>query len=294
MRRSHLLLVLVAGAAANTAQLERSVGKDSIIESREPTENSQSLEARLPSVDVSKRRADVLSSWSHKRDDGDDDDDDGDNPYLFHNADEEDHDGRNHGDPGPPGYMSGGEIAGAVIGSLVMFSIILAICYFVCIRRRRKQPPMEAARKEADLEDGYGMSSVSTIHQPTPQQEGRTQNEHIRFAPSPYPRGAPSIGTESTMSGLALPTPALTYSPSLTTTTASPSLPPSPPHPHATSEKPPAYAAIAALQSSEPQPEASAYQMGQVPMPSEPPMYHIPLGPQVGVTDMNGEHISRY
>lgn len=284
--------MLVAGAAADTTHLKRSVGKDSILRSREPTEKSQSLEARLLSVDVGKRRADVLRSWLYKRDDDDDNGDHNPIDYL-HNADE-DHDERDHDDPGPPGYMSGGEIAGAVLGSLVMFSIILAICYFACIRRRRQQSPMDAARKEAELEEGYGMSPVSTIHQATPQQEGRTQNEHIRFAPSPYPRGAPSIETESTMSGLALPTPALTYSPSLATTTASPSLPPSPPHPHMASEKPPAYVAMAALQSSEPQPEASAYQMGQVPVPSEPPMYHLPLGPQIGVTDMNGEHISRY
>ncbi|KAI1143157.1 hypothetical protein F5Y05DRAFT_144833 [Hypoxylon sp. FL0543] len=292
MRRSPLLLALVAGTYANTAQLERSVEKDSIINSREPTEISQTLEARLSPFGISKRGADVLKSWLNKRDDDDDDDDDYHNPYDYlHDADEG-HDDHDHDDPGPPGYMSGGAIAGAVVGSLVMFSLIVAVCYFVCARRRRKQPQVDVARKEAELEDGYAMSPTSTVRQATPQQEGRTQNERIRFAPSPYPRRAPSIGTESSMSGLALPTPALTYSPSVATTTASPSLPPSPPH--AASEKPPAYMAIAALQSSEPQPEASAYQMGQVPMPSEPPMYHIPLGPQTGVTDLNGEHISRY
>ncbi|KAI0834069.1 hypothetical protein F5Y06DRAFT_177754 [Hypoxylon sp. FL0890] len=292
MRRSHLLLALVAGAAADTAQLERSAEKDSILNSREPTEIPQSLEERLSPLDISRRGADVLKSWLLKRDD-DDGNDDHHDPYDYlQDAAEENHDDHDHDDPGPSGYMSSGQVAGTVIGSLALLSLILVVVYFGFIRPRRKQPQMDAARKEAELEDGYAMSPTSTIHQATPQQEGRTQNEHIRFAPSPYPRRAPSIGTESSMSGLALPTPALTYSPSVTTTNVSPSLPPSPPH--AASEKPPAYMAIAALQSSEPQPEASAYQMGQVPMPSEPPMYHIPLGPQIGVTDMNGEHISRY
>ncbi|KAI1415744.1 hypothetical protein F5Y13DRAFT_135743 [Hypoxylon sp. FL1857] len=293
MRRSHLLLVLVAGAAADAALLKRSVGQNSILKSREPTDNSRSLEARLPLVDVGKRGVDVLKSWLYKRDDDDDDNDDYHNSFDFlHNSYEEDHDHDDNDNPGGPGDLSGGEIAGAVVGSLVLLTFILGICYFVCIRPRRKQSQMLVARKEAELEEGYGMSPVSSIHNATPQQEGRTENEHIRFAPSPYPRRVPSIGTESSMSGLALPTPALTYSPSATTS-ASPSLPPSPPH-ATTSEKPPAYMAIAALQSSEPQPEASAYQMGQVPVASEPPTYHLPIIPQTGVVGVDGEHIPRY
>ncbi|OTB03743.1 hypothetical protein M426DRAFT_321449 [Hypoxylon sp. CI-4A] len=295
MRHSSLLLALVASVIADdVAQSRRSASKDSTLESREPVEISQSLETRFTPA--------AIKSWTHKRDsdsgdyhgpfrhahdENDDDDDDDDHDHDNDNEDLE--------------HINGGAIAGAVVGAFVLLLILLAIWYFIRIRPKRKQRLADtAARKEAELESGYARSPESSIH-PTAVAAGtpagfvNEDRDHIRFAPTPYPERAPSIQTMSSMSGLALPTPALTpatYSPSVTTTTASP---PTPPHRAlGASEKPPSYAALAALQSNVPQPEASAYQMGQVPVEAEPPVYHIPLIPQPGVMDMKGEPIARY
>ncbi|KAI0176100.1 hypothetical protein GGR52DRAFT_344947 [Hypoxylon sp. FL1284] len=212
-------------------------------------------------------------------------------------------DDENHG-------TRGGVVAGGVIGGLAGLLVILSFWYCLRIRPRRKQRiAEEAARRQEELEKGLNGSDPS-IH--SPQQETgtiassspsdgaaaaapRTTNQYV---PTPFPGRAPSVNTGSSISGLALPTPALTYSPSATTvSTATPNLPPSHsnPLPHtALAEKPPAYAAVLALQSSEPQPEASAYQMGQVPMPTEPTVYQLPSDPQPGATDMRGAPISRY
>ncbi|KAI2469896.1 hypothetical protein F4781DRAFT_204123 [Annulohypoxylon bovei var. microspora] len=301
MRRSYLLLALVAGATAgNVAQPRRSIERDLTIESRNPSEIPQSVEARI----ISSRQETVeLTNRQHKRDDPYDDDF---KKHLEdvedkHKEDEDDDDNNTSSrPPGPPG----GTIAGVVIGVVIAILAALALWYFLRIRPRRRQRQLQAAAKEAEIENGYAMTPVST--RSPGGAAASSPSEHIRWAPTPYPERAPSIRTGSSMSGLALPTPALTYSPSVTTTAASPPSPPEPRHPQQQqqqesyihrdipSEKPPSYDAITALQSSEPQPEASAYQMGQVPIEQEPPMYHLPSMPQYGPTNGSGEHMPRY
>ncbi|KAI1381897.1 hypothetical protein F4677DRAFT_400149 [Hypoxylon crocopeplum] len=315
MRRSCLLLGLIASAAADdVAQLSRSVEKDLSLESREPTEISHSLDTRFASVNTGRR----VKNLQHKRDDDDDDDEEEQKErweYFHHIADEEeeeeDDDDDDHDSPvgpvgpnGPDGPgaseyhpINGGAIAGAVVGSVIAAILILAMWYFFRIRPKRKQQQeMQAAEKRDDIERAYTGSPSPSVRLPTPSassvSESQNAPEHVRWAPTPFPGRAPSVQTESTMSGLALPTPALTYSPTITTAGTTPNLPPTPYG--SASEKPPAYAAIAALQSSEPQPEASAYQMGHVPVSCELPMYQLPSIPQPVAMDMKGEPISRY
>ncbi|KAI8956906.1 hypothetical protein F5Y11DRAFT_124533 [Daldinia sp. FL1419] len=304
MRFSYTLLALAASVVADsTVEPRRPSGGRSTLKSRKSIEISHSLETRLNSVDISHQREVVprgspcdpnspgydtrvcdqfreyLEHNSAEHNDGSHDSSD--------DEDDEDEDEKRHG---------GGTIAGAVIGALIAFLFLLAIWYFLRIRPKRKQRLLEQRRKEDELENGYQFSPPGT-HPPTPPARSvpGSQNpseQHIRFQPTPYPGNVPSPSmTGSSMSGLALPTPALTYSPSVTSTTVSP-LSPLPPHP--LSDKPPAYAAVAALQSSEPQPEASAYQMGQVPVPLEPPMYHLTETPAPVAMDMKGEPLSRY
>ncbi|KAI1104118.1 hypothetical protein F4804DRAFT_207535 [Jackrogersella minutella] len=302
MRRSYLVCGLVVGATANDlSQWKRSVEQDSALGSRELSGIFQSLEARHAFDDLVRGDTVAFENPLAKRDD-DTADDFRDHQKDLHDEDDKDENQeKDHDlDDGPPEkYMGGGTIAGVVLGVIIALLLALALWYFLRIRPRRKQRHMMVA-KEDDIEDGYKMTPVSSTHRSTPPvgavNDSRSPSEHIRWAPTPYPERAPSIQTGSSMSGLALPTPALTYSPSVTTA-ATPNSPPSPRHApsHIPSEKPPAYATLAALHSSEPQPEASAYQMGQVPMPSEPPMYQLPLTPHAGMTpDMSGEHLARY
>ncbi|KAI0896994.1 hypothetical protein F4806DRAFT_418304 [Annulohypoxylon nitens] len=311
MRRSCLLLALVAGVTAeNIAQSRRSIDQDLLpLNSRDATEISQPVEARIVSDE---KQTLGLESRRRKRDDDDDDDPlEQHKDYLKHIQDEQEDAAKHNNDKnsGPPG---GGTIAGAVIGVVVAIIVALLLWFFLRIRPRRKQRQMVAA-KEAEIESGYTMTPVSSIRRDTPPVGAASNHslpsEHIRWAPTPYPERAPSIHTGSSMSGLALPTPALTYSPSVGTSSASP---PSPPQPHhqmqpqpqvhqhfndIPSEKPPSYDAIIALQSSEPQPEASAYQMGQVPVEAEPSICHLPVTnftPQYGTANGSGEHMPRY
>ncbi|KAI1395685.1 hypothetical protein F4819DRAFT_177429 [Hypoxylon fuscum] len=303
MRCSCLLLALVTSAAAyGIARPGQFVEKDLTLKSRESAEVSRSLEERLVPVDVGRVGTVMLKSRQNKRDD-DEDWQRAQWDYLQnisdeeHNHDNDDDDDDGHHGPGDSG-PNGGAIAGGVVGAIAFLFIILAIWYFVRIRPRRKQRQMEAAARQQDeIEKGYPASPSSSIHPPTTaftRSPSEGPSTHVQFVRTPFPGRAPSVQTGSSISGLALPTPALTYSPSVTSaaTAATPNLPPS--QPHATSEKPPAYAAVIALQSSEPQPEASAYQMGQVPMPIEPPVYQLPLEPHVGATDMKGEPVARY
>ncbi|KAI4859230.1 hypothetical protein F4820DRAFT_177073 [Hypoxylon rubiginosum] len=321
MRRSCLLLALVASATAGgNARSGRLVEKDVNLNPRGLAETSRSLDARLVPVDAGRVGKVMLRSRRTKRDDDDNDKyEDWEDEYkdrfeemqgqnvpappgspLDHHDDDDDDDDDDNDGP------SGGVIAGSVIGGLLGLLLILTIWYCLRIRPKRKQRQMEAAMKQDELEKGFGGSSPS-IHPPPPAMAGvapvspnseSPSPHHIQWAPTPFPGRAPSVQTGSSISGLALPTPALTYSPSITTGTTNtaagtPNLPPS--HLHALpGDKPPAYAAVLALQSSEPQPEASAYQMGQVPIPAEPPVYQLPSAPQTGATDMKGEPISRY
>ncbi|KAI1204905.1 uncharacterized protein F4807DRAFT_299065 [Annulohypoxylon truncatum] len=335
-----LLAALVAGATAkNIAQSRQSVERDNVaLNSRDATEISQQLvEARIITAPDEKRTVGLRSRQQRKRDD--------DDPYDEYlkdqkkhlqelqqeqeqqqQQDDDDDDDKhdNNNDPGPPRGPPGGTIAGAVIGVVVAILIALALWFFLRIRPRRKQRQLAAA-KEAEINDGYAMTPVSSSTLRATPPTGTASNhslppsssEHIRWAPTPYPERAPSIHTGSSMSGLALPTPALTYSPSVGTSAASPPSPPEPrhhhqyhqyqqqvsPHPQVhphfddiPSEKPPSYDAITALQSSEPQPEASAYQLGQVPVEPEPEpvMCHVPVTPQYGVANSSGEHMPRY
>ncbi|KAI1093529.1 hypothetical protein F5B19DRAFT_125461 [Rostrohypoxylon terebratum] len=313
MRRSYLLLALVAGVTAeNIAQSRRSIEQDLIpLSPRDATEISQLVEARIVSDE---KQIAAFENRRRKRD-GDND------PHQFEHfkhleeeqeeQDEQEEDAAKHQNSGPPG-PPGGAIAGAVIGVIVAIIIALLLWFFLRIRPRRKQRQMAAA-KEAEIENGYTMTPVSSVRRDAPPVGAASNHslpsEHIRWAPTPYPERAPSIHTGSSMSGLALPTPALTYSPSVGTSSASP---PSPPQPHhqlqpqpqvhqhfndIPSEKPPSYDAIIALQSSEPQPEASAYQMGQVPVEAEPSICHLPVTnftPQYNVANGSGEHMPRY
>ncbi|XXG94282.1 hypothetical protein Hte_000536 [Hypoxylon texense] len=326
MRRSCLLLALVASATADSnARPGRLAEKDVNLNSRGPAEAPHSLDARLAvPVDASRVGKAMLRSRQVKRDDKYKDYDDWKEEYEDQLEEMQDQNG-----PPGPGYVangpeenerdddddddddddhdgpSGGVIAGAVIGGLLGLLLLLTLWYCLRIRPKRKQRQMEAAREQEKLERGFGGSSPS-IHPPPPTMAGAAavspsespSSHHIQWAPTPFPGRAPSVQTGSSISGLALPTPALTYSPSVTTATTgtaagTPNLPPS--HYNAPpSDKPPAYAAVLALQSSEPQPEASAYQMGHVPIPAEPPVYQLPSLPQTGATDMKGEPISRY
>ncbi|KAI1656728.1 hypothetical protein F4813DRAFT_122949 [Daldinia decipiens] len=298
MRFPYMLLALVASVTAdNTAQTRRSDGRELTLKSRRPIEISQSLEARLASVDIYHKGV-VVS-----RDPGcDPDGDEPDLPFCDkfreyikeqhekeeeRNGNDDDNDEKHHGS---------GMIAGAVIGAFIALLFLLAVWYFLRIRPRRRQRILEQHRKQDELESNYQFSPQDT-HLPTPPTRSmpgsQNPSEHnVRFQRTPYPGEVPSPSiTNSSMSGLALPTPALTYSPSVTSSAVSPL---SPVPAHGLSDKPPAYAAVAALQSSEPQPEASAYQMGQTPMPLEPPMYHLTEAPGPAVMDMKGEPISRY
>ncbi|KAI1767314.1 hypothetical protein GGR53DRAFT_140111 [Hypoxylon sp. FL1150] len=324
MRHSCLLLALVACAAAtDNVPAKRLAEKNVNLDSRKLVEVSRPLDARLIPVDAGRTGELMLRSRGVKRDDGDDDDDAYEewkkkheeeleqmqemqennalpgSPSSGDNDDNDDSDGN-----GPPSGPGGGVIAGSIIGGLIGLLLLLTLWYCLRIRPRRKQRQLEAARRQEELEKGFGASSPS-IHPPP--QEGTVssspadspESNHVQWVRTPFPRRAPSVQTGSSISGLALPTPALAYSPSLTTpTTAStPNLPPTT-HSHASytlpADKPPAYAAVLALQSSEPQPEASAYQMGQVPIAIEPPVYQLPSAPPVGATDIKGEPVSRY
>lgn len=309
MRHSYLLLALVAGVTAeNIAQSRRSIEQDLIpLNSRDATEISQPVEARIVSDE---KQTAGLESRRRKRDDDDDNPFEHNKDYLKHIQDEEEE--HNDKDSRPPDGPGGGTIAGAVIGVVVAIIVALLLWFFLRIRPRRKQRQMVAA-KEAEIENGFAMTPVSSIRRDSPPVGAASNHslpsEHVRWAPTPYPERAPSIHTGSSMSGLALPTPALTYSPSVGTSSASP---PSPPQPHhqlqpqpqvhqhfndIPSEKPPSYDAIIALQSSEPQPEASAYQMGQVPVEAEPSICHLPVTnftPHYGAANGSGEHMPRY
>ncbi|KAI6090160.1 hypothetical protein F4821DRAFT_37336 [Hypoxylon rubiginosum] len=318
MRHSCLLLALVASAAAtDNAALRRQTEKNVNLDSREPAEASRLLDARRIPVAIDRTGKVVLRSRQFQRDDDDDDaaeewrkkheeeleqmQEMQENNGLPSNAqkdDKEDDDDDNNGNNGDNSGPPGGVIAGGIVGGLIALLLLLTLWYCLRIRPKRKQRQLEAARKQEELEKGFGGSSPS-IHPPP--QEGTVspadspESNHIQWAPTPFPRRAPSVQTGSSISGLALPTPALTYSPSIATATTAntPNLPPT--HSHALpSDKPPAYAAVLALQSSEPQPEASAYQMGQVPIPIEPPVYQLPSEPMVGATDIKGEPVSRY
>ncbi|KAI1779626.1 hypothetical protein F4818DRAFT_147636 [Hypoxylon cercidicola] len=328
MRRSCLLLALVASATAHgDVRSGRLVEKDVNLDSRELAGASHPLGARVVPVDDGRVGKVTLKRRQTKRDHDHGDyedyeewredqleqmqenglsgptptsipvkgslDDNNENGIEDDDDDDDDDHDRDHDGP------NGGVVAGGVVGGLLGLLLILTIWYCLRIRPKRKQRQMEAARRQEELEKGFGGSSASIP--PPPQASTVSPNDspsahHIQWAPTPFPGRAPSIQTGSSISGLALPTPALTYSPSVTTattSTATPNLPPS--HPHAVvGEKPPAYAAVLALQSSEPQPEASAYQMGHVPIEPEPPAYQLPSVLQPGATDMKGEPISRY
>ncbi|KAI1461529.1 hypothetical protein F4805DRAFT_236345 [Annulohypoxylon moriforme] len=322
MRRSYLLAALIAGATAeHIAHSRQSIERDlSLLRPRDATELFQPVEART--VSPEKKVVAGLQNRQRKRDDDPYDDY---KEHLKHiqelqeeqeEQEQEDNDNKHNNNNSPPPGPPGGTIAGAVIGVVVAILIALALWFFLRIRPRRKQRQAVAA-KEADIENGFTMTPVSSIHRDSPpvgaQSNRSLPSEHIRWAPTPYPERAPSIHTGSSMSGLALPTPALTYSPSVGTAAS----PPSPPSPHhqgvqqlqqqpqvhqhfndIPSEKPPAYDAITALQSSEPQPEASAYQMGQVPIEAEPieggaaTVCHLPV--HYGGVNTSGEHMPRY
>ncbi|KAI1393961.1 uncharacterized protein F4822DRAFT_31649 [Hypoxylon trugodes] len=288
MRSSSLLLALVAGAAANdSTQLRQPTERDLTLSSREPTRPASiKLGQRETSPYAHAKRDDddphnpfyylhdIPNGKDPKNDDDDDDDDDDDNDDDKHN-------------PNPGYYMNGGAIAGAVVGAVFGLFILVGLCYCLCIRpRRRQEQHMEAARKDVEVESTH----PPTTPPRSPGNDSSSSSEHIHWVRTPYPRNVPSVQTTSTISGLALPTPAMGNSPSI----AAVSPPLSPTYHHTMSDKPPAYAAVIALQSSEPQPEATAYQMGQVPVPTEPPMYQLPIIPAPGVSDMKGEPISRY
>lgn len=293
MHFPYMLLALAASVTAdNTAQTRRSDERELTLKSRRPIEISQSLAARLASVDINHKGVVVSRDPRCDPNNGE--------PYLpfcdqlrdqdkgKENDDNDDDDGEKH--------HGSGMIAGAVIGAFIALLFLLAVWYFLRIRPRRRQRILEQRRKQDELESNYQFSPQGT-HLPTPPTRSmpgsQNPSEHnVRFQRTPYPGDVPSPSmTNSSMSGLALPTPALTYSPSVTSSAVSPL---SPIPAHGLSDKPPAYAAVAALQSSEPQPEASAYQMGQTPMPLEPPMYHLTEAPGPAVMDMKGEPISRY
>ncbi|KAK6948378.1 hypothetical protein Daesc_010144 [Daldinia eschscholtzii] len=297
MRFPYMLLAFAASVTAdNTAQSRRSDETGLTLESRKPVEASQMLEARhswfedttvpLPAIcDPESPMRDHEKCQQTKNPEGDNGEGEDDDEKHDHKGG--DNDEKHHG---------GGVIAGAVIGSLIALLFLLTMWYCFRIRPNRRARILEQRRKADELENGYGFSPPGT-HQPTPavQPMPGSQNpsqQNVRFQPTPYPGNVPSPSvTNSSMSGLALPTPALTYSPSVTSTTASPL---SPLPAHALADKPPAYVAVAALQSSEPQPEASAYQMGQTPMPMDPPLYHLTEEPRPAIMDIKGEHLPRY
>ncbi|KAI2602829.1 hypothetical protein GGR54DRAFT_464550 [Hypoxylon sp. NC1633] len=298
MRHSYLLLALVASIAAdNTAQPRTSSEKNSSLKPRQPAEISHPLDARHVAVDIRNKEAVVSEKQRVKRHDDDEDDDDFHRQnYQAPGGEIQDPDDDHHsvGDKGGDSKINVGAIVGAVVGSVIAACAIIGIWYCCRFRPMRRQQ-MLAASKESRMETGHGSSPSSSAHPSTSSvNENQSSPEHVRrWAPTPYPEHAPSAQTDSSMSGLALPTPALTYSPTISTARTTPNLAPTPPRP-AVGDKPPSYEAVAALQSSEPQPEASAYQMGQVPVPTEPPMYELSLLPQPGATNMKGEPISRY
>ncbi|KAI0848976.1 hypothetical protein F5Y00DRAFT_79108 [Daldinia vernicosa] len=304
MRFPYMLLALVASVTAdNTAQTKWSDERELALKSRRPLEITQALAARLASVDINHKGV-VVS-----RDPGcDPDSDDPDLPFcdklLEHIKEQQEKEENEEKGKGPgdddddndENRHSSGMIAGAVIGAFIALLFLLAVWYFLRIRPRRRQRILEQRRKQDELESNYQFSPPGA-HLPTPPTRSmpgsQDPSEHnVRFQRTPYPGNAPSPSmTNSSMSGLALPTPALTYSPSVTSSAVSPL---SPVPAHGLSDKPPAYAAVAALQSSEPQPEASAYQMGQTPMPLEPPMYHLTEAPRPAIMDIKGEPLPRY
>ncbi|KAI2613848.1 uncharacterized protein GGS25DRAFT_20207 [Hypoxylon fragiforme] len=316
MRCSCLLLALVAGAAADGTTSPRRTHKNDLtskssreipealswfyarvedrkkaagaaLRSRENDsfEDDADFDDNLKDLELAQAELDDRDFHQHEEDD-DDDDDDGPGPGPGDHGKGDGHDG------------NGKVIAGGVVGGFIALFLILCIWYFLRIRPKRKQRLADAARKEAELEQGYGPSPNSSAHPlssfPSPAGPA-AQNQHVRYAmPTPFPARAPSVQTESTMSGLALPTPALTYSPSVSSPGATPNMPAAQPR-EPGAETPPTYAVAVALQSTEPHPEASSYQMGQTPAPSEPPVYHLPVAaPGPGATDMKGQPISRY
>ncbi|KAI1800266.1 hypothetical protein F4811DRAFT_46716 [Daldinia bambusicola] len=305
MRFHYLLLAVAATATAeNTAQPRRSDESGLTLKSRKIVEASQLVEARFSSdddvfvpggpppcdptrkeynvkdcrdyIEHQQEEAEEEANDRHKKDDGDDNNE------------------KDHGS---------GVIAGIVIGCFLALLFLLTIWYFFRIRPRRRARILAQRRKMDELESGFEFSAAGT-HQPTPAVLSMpgSQNlsqQNVRFQPTPYPGNVPSpSATNSSISGLALPTPALTYSPTGTSTTTASPLSPLPLPAHGSSDKPPAYAAVAALQSSEPQPEASAYQMGQTPMPMDapidPPLYHLTETSRPPIVDMKGEHLARY
>ncbi|KAI0116987.1 hypothetical protein F4814DRAFT_439525 [Daldinia grandis] len=298
MRFPYMLLALVASVTADsTAQTRRSGERELTLRSRRPIEISQSLAAKLASVDINHKRV-VVSRGLGCDPDGKDPDLPSCEDLAKHIKEEQDDKKKDHDDDDDDneGHHGSATIAGAVIGAFIALLFLLAVWYFLRIRPRRRQRLLEQHRKQDELESNYQYSPRDT-HSPTPPTRSmpgsQNPSEHnVRFQRTPYPGDVPSPSiTNSSMSGLALPTPALTYSPSVTSSAVSPL---SPMPARGLSDKPPAYAAVAALQSSEPQPEASAYQMGQTPMPLEPPMYHLTEAPGPAIMDMKGEHIPRY
>lgn len=281
-------------AADNTAQLRRSARDGLTLTSRETANFLRSLEARPASIKIDQRTA-VSKSQQDKRDGDDDPRPHFDTNPMFDKEEHDDHDGPDREEE--EHRTNGKVVAGGVIGGLLALLLVLTIWYFLRIRPKRQQR-LAAARKRDEIEQGYAMSPSPSRSVPPPDEPAagsQSPSELSRWAPTPYPRNVPSVQTGSTMSGLALPTPALTHSSPSIATESTPPLPPSQPHAHAANDKPPAYAVAVALQSAEPQPEASSYQMGQTPSPSDlPPVYHVQDTAQPSIIDMKGEHMSRY
>ncbi|KAI1468722.1 uncharacterized protein F4812DRAFT_342377 [Daldinia caldariorum] len=303
MRLHYMLLAFAASVTAeSTARPRRSDESGLTLKSRKHVDSSQLVEARFASADdvfvpggplqcnptsdeynvkdcrnyIKHQQEEVEEANDRQKKDGDDDDDDKEK-----------------------GHSKGFKV-GVTMGCLFGLLFLLTIWYFIRIRPRRRARILEQRRKMDELGSGYEFSAPGT-HLPTraAQSMPGSQNpshQNVRFQPTPYPGNVPSPSvTDSSISGLALPTPALTYSPTGTsTTTASPLSPLPLPTAHASSDGPPAYTAVAALQSSEPQHEASAYQMGQTPMPMDPPRYDVTETPRTALMDMKGQPVARY
>ncbi|KAL7629044.1 hypothetical protein AAE478_000562 [Parahypoxylon ruwenzoriense] len=292
MRFSYLLLPLVAGVVADAS---RSAEGDSTLKSRDQTEIAHSLEARLVSTGLKEEIRTVASERLRNKRDRDDYDED-DEERFKHALSEMEHD--DHRPDAEVAYVNGKAVTGGVIGGLVILFLLLAVWYFVRIRPRRKLRQRQAEGRNVDIEKNSAASSTSTICPPVGVGVMNQSQGHL-------PRDGPAMSTPSpvvqarsvsvpTLSGPAPSTPGLTYSPSVVTSAGTPTAPP-----HLVNEKPPAYATVVGDQSSEPQLEEpqleeTAHYMGQVPAPSELPIYHLPVAPQPGATDMKGEPISRY
>ncbi|KAI5866759.1 hypothetical protein GGS23DRAFT_287178 [Durotheca rogersii] len=298
MRYTSFLLPLVAGVVADTARPRTLEENGPKLESRDPTKITHSPKARVIPAGLRDIRTPVPRGILDKRYFGIGEDDNEDDYYESHrqflsgmdrNDDSEDN--------SPP--VNGGAIAGGVVGGLVMLLVLFAIWYFVRFRPRRKLR-REAERKADDIEN-YAASSTSTIYPPPPPPGAAFVNPNQGYVHrDAAPMGAENIpmqhrvASASTLSGPAPSTPALTYSPSATTTAAHSPISPTPLPVHSMNEKPPAYATVVGESSPEPQLDDITHQMGQVPAPSEPSIYHLPVAPQSGATDMKGEPISRY